>query len=122
MTSNGKAFFFCGIIELLPDRRSGKPINPNSALDHNSRSVARRVRVTPKIVAADSNLSTKSLDATASRECSTGSSKPSSSAVREGRMAAWSRPAHRHRVGKPHPVNGGSEPVDVTDHGAGDAA
>lgn len=73
---------FCGIIELDPTRPSGIVRNPNSWPDHNSRSSATRSSVVASDVMAASRYRMAVRLATASREFTTGASKPSSSAVR----------------------------------------
>ena len=61
---------------------SGNERKPNSAVDQSSKSAARRLRVTPRIAAAESKRRIKSRDPTASKEFAPGLANPNQAAVR----------------------------------------
>src|SRR5699024_12218197 len=82
-TSSGTSgFFFCGMIELPVQKRSGKLIKLNYALVHNTSSSLMRERCVMVSAARAQNSMAKSRSLTASREFSQMPAKPNSSAVR----------------------------------------
>ena len=82
-TSSGTSgFFFCGMIELPVQKRSGRSMKLNWALVHSTSSSLMRDRWVTHSAARAQNSIAKSRSLTASREFSQTSSKPSSSRVR----------------------------------------
>ena len=80
-SSSTSGFFFCGITLEGEANRSDSSMNPNSALDHMTRSSASLLALVIITAAAEANSAAKSRELVASIEFSTSPSKPSRPAV-----------------------------------------